>query len=99
MWAFLASKAIALVMVERYEEGIALSREAQRHSDFQLFSYLAEVSGLGMLGRAEEATNALERLRQVEPGISLSFIERSLPMPASESKDRFLQGFKLAGMT
>jgi TolB-like protein/cytochrome c-type biogenesis protein CcmH/NrfG len=72
MWAFLASKAIALVMVERYEEGIA---------------------------RAEEAANALERLRKVEPEISLGFIERSLPMPASEAKDRFLQGLELAGMT
>ncbi|NCF35484.1 MAG: tetratricopeptide repeat protein [Gammaproteobacteria bacterium] len=99
MWAFLASKAIALVMVERYEEGIAFSREAQRHSDFHLFSYLAEVSGLGMLERAEEAANALERLRKVEPEISLGFIERSLPMPASEAKDRFLQGLELAGMT
>ena len=51
MWAFLASKAIALVMLGREEEGVATSREAQRHSDRHLFAYLAEVSGLGLLGR------------------------------------------------
>jgi len=45
LWAFLASKAIALVMEQRYEEGIALSQDAQRDNDSHLFSFLAEVSG------------------------------------------------------
>ncbi|TNF86102.1 MAG: adenylate/guanylate cyclase domain-containing protein [Gammaproteobacteria bacterium] len=99
MWAVLASKAIALVMDERYEEGIAISRQAQQLNDSQLFTYLAEVSGLGMLGQAQEAENALQRLRLVEPEISMEFIERSLPMTDSEAKDRFLRGLKLAGVT
>ena len=51
MMGLLASKAIALIMVERYEEGIALSQEAQRHPDSKLFANLAEVSGLGLLGK------------------------------------------------
>jgi adenylate cyclase len=97
-WAFLASKAIALVMVERYEEGIALSQESQRHNDSHLFGFLAEVSGLGMLGKEKEAADALQRLKKVEPDISTGFVEQSLPMAASEVRDRFLQGLVSAGM-
>jgi TolB-like protein/class 3 adenylate cyclase len=98
LWAFLASKAIALIMAERYEEGIALSQEAQRNNDSHLFAYLAEVSGLGNLGKEQESANALERLKKVEPDISVDFVEQSLPMATSDAKDRFLQGLKLAGM-
>ena len=98
LWAFLASKAIALIMAERYEEGIALSQEAQRNNNSHLFAYLAEVSGLGILGKEQESANALERLKKVEPDISVGFVEQSLPMATSDAKDRFLQGLKLAGM-
>jgi len=98
LWEFLASKAIALIMVERYEEGIALSQEAQRNHGSHLFGYLAEVSGLGILGKEKESADALERLKKVQPDISIGFIEQSLPMAMSEAKDRFLQGLELAGM-
>lgn len=97
-WAFLASKAIALIMVERLEEGIALSQDAQRSNESHLFVYLAEVSGLGNLGRKTAAADALNRLEKVQPGISLAFIEQSLPMAESDGKSRFLRGLKLAGM-
>jgi adenylate cyclase len=98
LWAFLASKAIALIMLERYEEGIALSQEAQSSNDSHLFGYLAEVSGLGNSGRAAEAADALNRLRKVQPDISIEFVEQSLPMATSEGKSRFLRGLELAGM-
>jgi TolB-like protein/class 3 adenylate cyclase len=99
LWAFLASKAIALIMIERFEEGIAVSQEAQRNHDAHLFGYLAEVSGLGLLGREKEAQEALHRLRKVQPDISISFIENSIPIVKSEGRDRFLRGLKLAGMS
>ena len=99
LWAILASKAIALVMDERYEEGIAVSQESQRNHDSHLFGYLAEVSGLGLLGKEKEAEEALQRLRRVQPDISISFIERSLPIVKSEAGDRFFHGLELAGMS
>ena len=85
-------------MVERYEEAVTLSREAQRNNDAHLFGYLAEVGGLAMLGREEEAAQALTRLRKVQPVISIAFVEQSLPMAESDGKHRFLRGLALAGM-
>ena len=75
-----------------------MSQEAQRNNNSHLFAYLAEVSGLGILGKEQESANALERLKKVEPDISVGFVEQSLPMATSDAKDRFLQGLKLADM-
>ncbi len=99
LWAFLASKAIALIMVERYTEGISLSQEAQRNHDSTMFVYLGEVSGLGMLGKKKEAADALERLKKAQPNVSISFIEQSLPVANSDARDRFLKGLELAGLS
>jgi TolB-like protein/cytochrome c-type biogenesis protein CcmH/NrfG len=99
LWAFLASKAIALIMVERYKEGISLSQEAQRNHDSTMFEYLGEVSGLGMLGKKNEAADALERLKKAQPNVSISFIEQAIPITNSDAKDRFLQGLELAGLS
>ncbi len=99
LWAFLASKAIALIMVERYREGISLSQEAQRNHDSTMFEYLGEVSGLGMLGKKNEAADALERLKKVQPSVSINFIEQALPISNSDARDRFLQGLELAGLS
>ena len=98
LWAFLASKAIALVMAERYEEGIAVSQEAQRNNDSQLFGYLGEISGLGVLGKELDSADALARLKKVKADISMGFIKQSIPMAKSDARDRFLQGLELAGM-
>ena len=104
LWAFLASKAIALVMAERYEDGIAASREAQRNLGSQsqrsnLFAYLGEVSGLGLLDKKHEAEQALQRMRNELPNVSLEFIETSLPMLESDTTDRLFHGLTRAGMS
>jgi tetratricopeptide (TPR) repeat protein len=97
-WAFLASKAIALTMTGRYEEGIALSLEAQRSEGSYPFSYLAEVSSYGLLGNAERAKDALGRLESIQPDISMDFVRTSLPILDSEAGDRFIQGLIAAGI-
>lgn len=98
LWAFLASKAIALVMTDQFEEGIQASREAQTSNDSQPFSFLGEVCGLGLMGDKAGAEKALNRLKGVQPEISVKFLNASLPMAKSESTDRFLQGLVIAGL-
>ena len=63
-----------------------------------MFEYLAEISGLGMLGKKNEATEALERLKKVQPDISISFVAESMPIVESEVRDHFLHGLEIAGM-
>ena len=104
LWAFVASKAIALVMDGHYEEGIAISRDAQRAQGSEklrsyVFSHLGEVSGLGLLGRREEAEDAIRRLRIFQSDITLASIDEAIPVVESEGKRRLFEGLKLAGLS
>ena len=103
LWAFLASKAIALIMDGRYEEGIALSQEAQRNLGSQIqrshvYAYLGEVSGLGILGKSKEAEEVMRRLRNVQSDISMNFLASSMPIVESDARERFFHGLELAGI-
>lgn len=103
LWAFLASKAIALIMDGRYEEGIALSQEAQRTLGSQnqrshVYAYLGEVSGLGQLGKLKEAEEVMRRLRNVRSDISMNFLASSMPIVESDARERFFHGLELAGI-
>lgn len=99
MWAILASKAIALVMDEHYQEGIACSQKAQQLNDSQVFSYLAEISGMGNLGQKAEAAAAIDRAKKAQPDLSMAFLEQSLPISESVARDRFRHGLEAAGLT
>ena len=99
MWAILASKAIALCMQECYDEGIACSHKAQQLNDSQVFSYLAEISGLGNLGRTADGAAVIERAKNVQPELSLAFLKQSLPISDSAAKHRFIAGLQAAGLT
>ena len=103
LWAFLASKAIALVMEGYYEEGVAISRDAQSKQGSEkqrsyVFSHLGEVSGLGLLGKQDEAEDAVRRLRIFQSDITLASIDEAIPMVESKGKQRLFEGLKLAGL-
>lgn len=98
MWAFLASKAIALIMLERYEEAIEYSKRAQRQPNAGTFSYAAEVSGLGQLGREEDARDAVQRLLKHNSSASTQFFRRALPVTHRVSRERFFGGLLKAGL-
>ena len=63
LWVFLASKAIALVMLERFDEAISVSKAAQQHPNAAIYAFLGEMSAQGHKGDSREA-GRLDRLRR-----------------------------------
>jgi adenylate cyclase len=63
MWVFLATKAIALVMLKRNDEAILVSRTAQQHPNAAIFAYLGEMSALGLTNDMDAAADAILRAR------------------------------------
>ena len=98
MWAYLASKAIALVMLGKYEEAIAISHKSQRQANSAIFSHLAEISALGHLGRSEEACDALARARLKKPDLSISYVAEALPVTDDACREIFHSGLRKAGV-
>ena len=98
MWVFLASKAIALVMLEDYDEAIAVSRTAQQNPNAAIYAFLGELSALGNRGESELAEDALRRAHIVNPDVTISYLDKALPAMDGEGRDLFLGGLRKAGV-
>jgi adenylate cyclase len=94
MWAYLASKAIALVMLGEFEEAIEVSRKSQRQSSSAKFSHLAEINALGHLGRSDEARHAIERARAKKPDVSIALVDEALPITNPRCREIFHGGLR-----
>jgi len=97
-WAFQASKAIALILLERYEEALESARRAQRHPNTALWAFMPEVSVLGLMGRIEEARAALVRVHRLKPDVTCSFATQVLPISRATDREHFVRGLLAAGV-
>ncbi len=98
LWAFMASKAIALIVLGRYEEGLDWARKAQRQPNTALWAFLPEASALALLDRTPEAEAALERARQLQLDVSIGFVDHVLPITDTGYRELFVGGLIKAGM-
>jgi adenylate cyclase len=98
LWAFHASKAIALILLERYEEALEHARQAQRQPNTALWAFMPEVSALGLMGRLDEARSALERVHRLKPDVTCSFATQVLPISRKADREHFVRGLKAAGV-
>jgi adenylate cyclase len=98
MWAFMASRSIALTLLERYDEALDWARRGARQANTGLYTIVAEVAALGHLGRTEEAADAIARAREKRPSVSVSFLLKALPITAPVCRARFEAGLRKAGL-
>ncbi|MHC4409883.1 MAG: tetratricopeptide repeat protein, partial [Planctomycetota bacterium] len=98
LWAFMASKAIALLLLDRYDEALEWSRRAQQQPAFAIWALMPEVSALALLGRLDEARSAMERVKQLKPDVSVAFVDLALPFSQADDREHFLRGLIQAGL-
>lgn len=98
MWTFLASQAIALFMLERYDEALETSRRSQQYPISAIWAYMGELATLGVLGNKQAAQTALEYVLGKQPDLTISFVEKALPITHQASRERFLGGLAKAGV-
>lgn len=98
MWAYMASKAIALALMGELEEAILWSRRAQQQPNAAIFSHVGEICALGLLGRKEEAADAVERAKKVMPAVTVRHLDKVLPITHAPSREALLRGLRRAGL-
>ncbi len=89
----------ARFLSRRYDEAIALAREAIRHRGDLTGAYRVLVVAASMSGDAATAEMALAELRRVQPSISLAWGATQLPWQNEADQEHFLEGCRRAGMT
>lgn len=82
----------------RYDEAIALAREAIRHRGDLTGAYRVLAVSAGMTGDGPLAEMALGELRRTQPGISLHWITTQLPWANDGDREHYLEGFRRAGL-
>jgi adenylate cyclase len=75
----------------KYTYGVAQQRPEHFGAHRQLCASLAQA------GRMEEARATLERLKQLQPNVSLCWVNENLPL-TPEAMQRYLDGFRKAGL-
>ncbi|OAF12727.1 winged helix-turn-helix domain-containing tetratricopeptide repeat protein [Bradyrhizobium neotropicale] len=83
----------------RYDEAIALAREAIRHRGDLTGAYRVLAVSAGMTGDVALAEVALRELRRTQPNISLDWIATQLPWRNAADREHYLEGFRRAGLT
>lgn len=98
IWAYKASKAIALILLGRYDEALDWAQDAQRHPNMTIWAMMPEVSALGLLGRQEEARTAFAHMRRMKHDVSLVFVDQAVTFSQAEDRERFVSGLPAAGV-
>ena len=89
---------MALFALERYEEAIAVCRAtAELHPNHAGAWRLMTVS-LGLLGRIEEAKQALAHTLRLQPDLSVDHVEKNTVYANASDRSRFLLGLRKAGL-
>ena len=97
-WTFLASKAIALTLLRRFDEALECSRKAQQFPMTAIWAYMGELCSLGLTDRPDEAREALDRALVREPRLSIEFVEKALPITHAPHHELFYSGLRKAGV-
>lgn len=88
----------SLLALESFEEAFLAIKRATAHNPEALpaFVYLAACAGL--LGRADEARQALDRVFEIYPDFTTGWINTYLPYKNAPDTERLLKGLSTAGL-
>jgi Flp pilus assembly protein TadD len=98
MALFLGAIAVAHFAAGRYAQAIEHSLEAQRLRPGFQGSRRLLCASLANAGRVDEARLLLPALRHEQPELSLAWIRANVPYQTAELMERFLDGFRKAGL-
>jgi TolB-like protein len=83
---------------QNYEAAIQLAREAIRQRGDFVGGHRVLTAAAAMVGQDEVAQAALLELRRAQPNISLAWIADQMPIKLDSDRERYLEGFRRAGL-
>ena len=74
------------------------AREAVRQRDDFVGAHRVLTAAAGMAGQGDVAKSSLQELRRAQPNISLAWIASQMPIKLDADRQRYLEGFRRAGL-
>src|SRR5262245_20688986 len=94
---FMIGLGLAHYQAGRYNETVKYSRNVAQQRPEHFGAHRQLCASLGQTGRAEEARATLERLKQLQPNVSLTWVEENLPL-TPKAMTHYLDGLRKAGL-
>ncbi len=89
---------MALFALGSYEEAIAVCRSTSALHPHHVGSWRLMTVSLGLLGRIDEAREALAHTLSLQPDLSLNHVEKNTVFANPSDRSRFLLGLQKAGL-
>jgi TolB-like protein len=91
------SLAVAHYLAGRYTQAVSFARKGIQQRDGMNPSHRIYVASLAQAGQLEEARAALQRLKELQPNISIAWCKEHIPY-TNEWMPKFLEGLRKAGL-
>jgi adenylate cyclase len=98
LWPLLVGRAVALIVLHRYEEAAGCARRATRHPTANYVPPATLASVLGHLGDSEGARAAMEQVYRLRPDFSRSLLRRLWIFRNEADRACLLDGLAKAGV-
>ena len=94
---FLIGLGLAHYQAGRYNETVKYSQNVAQQRSEHFGAHRQLCASLAQAGRTEEARATLERLKQLQPNVSLAWVNENLPLTPQAMK-HYLDGLRKAGL-
>jgi TolB-like protein/class 3 adenylate cyclase/tetratricopeptide (TPR) repeat protein len=91
-------RAAACLVASRYQEGAHFARQALVENPTSTPAWRQLLINCSLGGEIIEAKSALRAVKRLQPDISIRWIEEWLPFVRSEDRQKYIEGFRLAGV-
>jgi Flp pilus assembly protein TadD len=95
---YMGGLAVAHYLADRFEDAVEWARKAVQQGPSVTAPHRILCASLAQAGRLDEARSVLTRVREMQPHVSIAWIERMVPYTATQMP-RFLAGLRTAGLT
>ena len=95
---YMGIAAYAQFLGKNYEEAMRWAREAVRQRSDFVGAHRVLTAAAAMASQPELAHAALQELRRAQPNISLAWIASDMPIKEDADRERYLEGFRRAGL-
>jgi adenylate cyclase len=97
-WTFHSVLATAHMQAKRYEDAVTWATKAIRENSNSSTPYRTLAASCVHLGRLDEGRAAMQRVLELEPGLTLSEFKRTYPIGRYANLDDYLDGLREAGL-
>ena len=99
LWASIVVRALACILLERYEEAVAYSdRTLQFPTPSGYWPHATRAAALAKLGDIDAAKEEVRHAVAEKPDLSIAYIEKTLPTKRSNGLQNYFDGLRTAGL-